>query len=173
MRRWFDSEIELLREYAEVYEDGLLVVDVLHESDAQPTFRTLVQVDGDVLSMIGAGAAADPEFANAYARHMDHVAARLRALVERPRRWTRGVSMVLSGVWTGLVAVAMRGSGMATLLVGEVWDELLSVAGGFLMGALVWPLGRMLLREVVARRLARERSARTKSVLARLTGQAT
>jgi hypothetical protein len=170
MRKWISKELQPVRELVELYENGLLVVDVLREGDAQPAFRTVVQIDGDVLSIIGAGAVKDPNFAEAYARHIEHVGARLRALTDRPRRWARRFSAVVSGVWTGLVAVGMRGSGTATQIVGEAWDEVYSAACGFLVGVVVWPLGRRLLRRVVAWGLEEERRARALAALARLGG---
>jgi hypothetical protein len=171
MRDWFETEIEHLREFVELYEDGLLIVDVLHEGDPAPSFRTLVQLDGDVLSLIDADALSDPKFAEARDRHMAHVNARLQLLIARPRRWAIGVSLIVSGVWTGVTGVVTQSTGFATQMVGERWDEIFSVAGGFLIGTIVWPLGRRALQRLIAWRIGERSRARTNSALERLLGQ--
>lgn len=172
MRDWFDTQMEHLREYAEVFHDGLLIVDVLREGDPKPTFRTLVQVDGDMLAFIDSRALNDPEFARAHARHIAHVKERLDALTARPRRWANMLSLVVSGIWTGVTGVVVQESELATQLVGEPWDVLLSVAMGFVVGTIVWPLGRRVLQRLIAWQIGLGARARTNSALERLTGQA-
>ena len=166
-----DNEIAKLRTLVEMYEEGVLVVDVLNEGDARPSFRTLVQVDGDVMSSIDPAAIGHPKFDEAHARHIEHVSERLRALTDGPRRWSMRFSTVLSGVWTGLIAIGSQGSGWATAVAGETWDEVFSVASGFAMGVIVWPMGKMLLKQVISLAMEAERNSKTQSVIARLTGQ--
>src|SRR5690349_16737656 len=140
MRQLFANEIEKLRELAEVYEDGVLVIDVLREGDPRPSFRTLVQIDGDVTTTIDPEALEDPKFGEAHARHIDNVSRRMRVLAESPRRWVMTFSAVVGGLWTGLVAMGSQASGWATAVVGETWDVVFSVASGFAMSVIVWPL---------------------------------
>jgi hypothetical protein len=168
MRKWVDNEIEQLRELVDLLEDGLLVVDPLREGDPQPVFRTLVQLDGDVMTSIAASALSDPDFAKAQARHVEHVGQRLRRHIERLRRRTRWVSMMMSSGGATVAGFGSYSSGLSLQLVDASWALFVSGAGGFVAAVAIWPLGRMVLRGVIAWRSGQHRHGRTHSALDRL-----
>lgn len=173
MRRWFRREIEQLRQLAELYEEGLLVVDVLHEGDATPSFRTLVQSDGDVMSSIAAAALSDPDFAAAHARHLENIGQRLQSPTARLRRWSVRLSMIVSSTGAVLFGVLVHVIGLVTHTASSSWHELAVLVGSALGGAVGWPLGRQLLAWLVGRlirKLADDR-ANASSALDRLAGQ--
>jgi hypothetical protein len=168
MRKWVDDEIEQLRELVDLLEDGLLVVDPLRDGDPQPAFRTLVQLDGDVMSSIAAWALSDPEFAQAHARHIEHLGQLLRAHTERLRRRARWVSMAMSSSGATVAGVGSYSSGLSLQLADASWELMVSGAGGFIAGVAIWPLGRMVLHGLIAWRRGHDRRGRTHSVLDRL-----
>jgi hypothetical protein len=171
MRNWIDNEIEQLRELVDLLEDGLLVVDPLREGDPQPAFRTLIQLDGDVLSSIAASALTDPQFAKAHARHVERVGQVLRMHTERLRRRVRRVSAAMSGGGAAVFGLGSYGSGLTLQLVDGAWELLVSGAGGLVVGTILWPLGRRVLQGLISWRLGHERRGRTNSALERLAGQ--
>jgi hypothetical protein len=171
MRKWAATEIEHLRELVDLLEDGLLVVDPLREGDPQPAFRTLVQIDGDVMSSIAAAALSDPEFARAHKRHIEHVGQQLQAHTSRLQLRIRRLSALMSGGGAAVVGFGSYGSGLTMQLVGGSWEILLSGAGGVFVGVVAWPLGRTVLRGLITWRLGHERRGRTNSALERLAGQ--
>jgi hypothetical protein len=144
-RRWFIRELEPLRQLAELHEEGLLIVDVLHEGDAAPSFRTLVQIDGDVMSSIAAAALADPDFAAAHARHLQHIGERLRTPTDRLRRWGVWVSMLASSTGAVVFGVGVHVLGIVTQTASSSWHELVVFVSSALGGIVGWPLGRRLL----------------------------
>lgn len=147
MRRWFKRELEQLRQFAELQQDGLLVVDVLHEGDARPSFRTLLQLDGDVLSSIASSALTDPDFAAAHARHLQHIGERLRMPTDRLRQWSLWASVIVS--CTGAVV-----SGVVVDVIGpasSTWHDRWILLGSALGAGIGLPLGHKLLFWVVGR----------------------
>jgi hypothetical protein len=171
MRKFVEIELEQLRELVDMLEDGLLVVDGLREGDSQPAFRTLVQLDGDVMSSISAAALSDPEFASAHMRHVANVGQQLRAHTVRLRRQARWVSAFVSGGGACLVGFGSYGSGLTLEFVDGMWEMILSGAGGLFVGVVAWPLGGKVLQGVISWRLGHERRGRTNSALDRLRRQ--
>jgi hypothetical protein len=173
MRRRFRQEFEQLRQLVEICEGGLLVVDVLREGDAAPSFRTLVQIDGDVMSCIAAAALADSDFAIAHARHLEHIERQLRAPSGMLRRWRVWLTMLVSSGAAVVFGVFVHVLGLVTQTASSTWHELAVLVGSTLGAAVGWPLGRRLLGWIVGRlvrKIADDR-ALTSSALARLAGQ--
>jgi hypothetical protein len=171
MRKWVDNEIEQLRELIDLFEDGLLIVDPLREGDPLPAFRTLVQLDGDVMSSIAASALNDPEFGKAHARHVERVSQLLRAHTERLRRRVRRLSAAMSGGGATVVGYGSYSSGLTLQFVDGMWGLMLSGAGGLVVGTIMWPLGRWVLQALISWRLGHDRRGRTNSALERLAAQ--
>jgi hypothetical protein len=170
MRAWVNTELEKLRELVDLLEDGLLVVDGLREGDSQPVFRTLLQLDGDVMSSIAATAFSDPEFGSAHRRHIEHVGRELRAHTDRIRRRARGLSFLVSGSGAALVGYGSYSSGMMLQLMDASLAMLVSSVGSVLVGVVVWPLGRTALQALISWRLGHERRGRIDLAIERLTG---
>jgi hypothetical protein len=170
--RWFKRELEPLRQLAELYEEGLLVVDVLHEGDAAPSFRTLVQIDGDVMSSIAATALTDPEFAAAHARHLQHIGERLRTPTDRLRRWSVWLAMLTSSTGAVVFGIFVHVIGIVTQTASSSWHELVVFVSSALGGLVGWPLGRRLLFWVVGRLIRKyaDGQLKTNAALERLAG---
>jgi hypothetical protein len=173
MRGWLGREIDQLRMLGEIYDEGLLVVDVLHEGDATPSFRTLVQIDGDVMSSIATAALMDPDFAAAHARHLEHVGERLRAPTAGLRRWSVWLSMSASSTGAVLFGVFVHVLGLVTQTASSNWHEIVVLLGSMLGGAFGWPLGRRLLWWVVGRAISKYANGRVNpnAALERLAAQ--
>jgi hypothetical protein len=171
MRTWAASEIEHLRQLVDLLEDGLLVVDVLREGDSQPAFRTLVQLDGDVLTSISPAALDDPDFTRAHERHLLHVGQQLRAHTDRFRVRIRRLSIVLSGGGGAVAGFGSYSSGLSLQFVDGMWAMFVSGAGGVVVAVVAWPLGRVVLQWLITWRLGHDRRGRTDSALERLKGQ--
>jgi hypothetical protein len=161
MRKWVAAEIEQLRELGHLIEDGLLVVDVLREGDREPSFRTLVQFDGDVLLSIAAAALTDPDFADAHTRHLEHVERQLRAHTEGLGRRIRRLSVLMSGSGGAAFGFGTYGSGLTLQLVDGTWAVYASGAGSLVVGVVAWPLGRKVLQGVIKWRLGHDRRERS------------
>lgn len=133
--------------------------------DEQLAFRTVIQLDGEILSSIHARALADPDFAGAHARHLARVGQILRAHIRQLERLARAATWGLAG----LAGAVVYGSGacfeLAEAVVDAAYAELLTLGVSLVVAALASVMGRALLRRWLPRLAARERLRRKHEAL--------
>lgn len=141
---------------------GVVIVDRFPDrDDEQVAFRTLLQLDGDVLLTIHADALARPDFADLLAQHQAHVCKVLDAKGLRLRRLSTGFGVAVGVLGLGLGAGASVGGLAADLqsLSVEWAIAAASSVGGVLLWAWRRALGdvglRLLLRRWAFARLRR------------------
>jgi hypothetical protein len=139
---------------------GVVIVDRFPgRDDEQVAFRTLLQLDGDVLLAIHADALARPDFAELLAQHQAHVCKVLDAKGQRLKRLSTGFGVAVGVL--GLGAGASFGGLAADLqsLSVEWAIAAASSVGGVLLWAWRRALGevglRLLLRRWAFARLRR------------------
>jgi hypothetical protein len=127
---------ELLNEFTA---GGIVIVDRFPDrQDDQVAFRTLLQLDGDVLCSIHAEALGRPDFAQLLEQHQAHVCKVLDAKRQRLRVLTTSF-----GVAIGMLGAGISFSGLAADLqaISVGWAI---AATGSVGGVLLWALRRAL-----------------------------
>ena len=156
-----------LHELLEFVREGLTVTDTLDPDDEHVAFRTLVQPNGDVCTMIDPRALSRPDFAALHRAHLEHVERSLLRHTESLRRWSRLADAARPGLALGVVASCWGSGLLDALLLGDL-QALVQVLGISGVGVLLWPITRSLLH---GRLLARQQGAaraRLADVMARL-----
>jgi hypothetical protein len=143
------------------------------QANEQIAFRTVVQLDGEVLTSIHARALADPDFAGAHARHLARVEEVLRAHVRQLERLATAATWGLAALTGGV----MYGGGSWFDVVESVADlaypELVTFGASCVGAALTSVLGRKLLGRLIPRLAGRERARRKDDALAEIAKVAT
>ena len=132
-------------DFAELLNDltsgGVVIVDRFPDrDDEQVAFRTLLQLDGDVILSIHAEALARPDFRALLDGHQQHVCRVLDAKGQRLRTLANGFGVAVGVVGLG---AGVSFGGLATELQ-SISVEWAIAAAGSVGGVLLWALRRSL-----------------------------
>ncbi|PRQ05297.1 hypothetical protein ENSA5_04160 [Enhygromyxa salina] len=147
---------ELRELLVDLIEGGVVITEPPSPVEGeQVAFRTLIQLDGDICMSIHAEALADPDFAATCARHIAHVREELARHTRALRRWVRAPAWICGALGFSLVyglglALDVRGD-LASVVVHDVWRQLVLLSAATATSALFAVLARAVVRSLLRR----------------------
>lgn len=147
------ASLDVPRLLGEFTSGGIVIVDRFPDrDDDQVAFRTLLQLDGDVLMSIHKDALVRPDFGALLDKHQSHVCEVLDAKGQRLRVLANGFGIVFGVIGLGGAGASFGGLvvGLQTISLGWAIAATGSV-GGVLLWALRRAIGDVLLRILLRR----------------------